>query len=236
MTDRQMSTNHNLWISIALISLGVIFLLDNLGFIYAWDVLDFWPVILIAIGVIKLLGSNFKDVYSSSILIILGFIFLLLTLDFLYWMDIWDFWPLILILIGGRIIYQQFRPDPDYNDSTRITENRIDAVAIFGGKEVRLDSSNFEGGSVTAMFGGSEVRLENARLAPGRNVIDLFVMFGGAEIYVPDDWQVVLKALPLFGGSEDKRRARPLDAEDTGDVLIIKGLVLFGGIELKSAS
>jgi predicted membrane protein len=227
--------NSNLWISILLIGVGIIFLMDNLGFIYAWDILDFWPLILVAIGLIKLLGSNFKDIYSSSILIILGFLFLLMSLDYLYWIDIWDFWPVILIFIGGRIIYNHMRPQDFQEKKTGVTENRVDAVSIFGGKEVRIDSDHFEGGSITALFGGTEVRLDNARLAPGKNTIDIFIMFGGAEIRVPDNWQVVLKAFPLFGGSEDKRRQRPVGELPSGDVLIIKGFVMFGGIELKSA-
>ncbi|MCE2540911.1 MAG: hypothetical protein J4G16_11150, partial [Acidobacteria bacterium] len=33
------------------ITLGVVFLLDNLGFVRTWQVLRFWPVILIAAGV-----------------------------------------------------------------------------------------------------------------------------------------------------------------------------------------
>ncbi len=234
MEDRK-SMNSNFWISIALIGLGVIFLMDNLGFIYAWDVLDFWPVFLIAIGVVKLIGSNFKDIYSSSILIILGFVLLMITLNFLYWVDIWDLWPLVLIIVGGRIIYNQNRSHDQYNEKkSQLSENRVDAVAIFGGKNVRINSDNFEGGSITALFGGTEIYLSDARLAPGNNVIDLFVMFGGTEIYIPDNWQVVMKAFPLFGGTEDKRRPPAVDVPLTEDTLVIKGLVMFGGIEIKS--
>jgi hypothetical protein len=51
------------------------------------------------------------------------------------------------------------------------------------------------------------------------------------EIYVPRDWTVVSKVTTLMGGFIDKRRPTTVLPTKT---VIISGLVLMGGIEIKS--
>jgi predicted membrane protein len=219
-----------------LILLGVYLLLENLGFIYIGNLWDYWPLILVGIGLVKLLNSNFKDIYSAGILIVIGLLLLLISTDYLYFDDIWQFWPLILVFIGARIIWNHYiREDkPGYREAAT-SQDRVDAVVVFGGREIRVTSDHFEGGNIISIFGGAEIYFANSRLAPGNNVLDVFVMFGGAELYVPRDWNVVIKGLPLFGALEDERRASPPEEFSTENTLVIKGLVLFGGLSVKDA-
>lgn len=234
MNERQIKTGPSFWISIVLILLGVYLLLENFGFIYL-DIWDFWPLILVAIGLVKLIGSNFKDVYSSVILIVVGFLLFLIKMNYIEFYQVRQFWPLILVLIGAKIIWNHFvrENNPGYRKDT-YSQDRLDAVAIFGGREVKVNSDRFEGGNITSIFGGAEVDFSNSRLAPGENILDVFVMFGGAELHVPRDWNVVLNGLPIFGGFADERKAYPpadIPAENT---LIIKGMALFGGLSIKN--
>jgi len=112
----------------------------------------------------------------------------------------------------------------------------IDDIALFSGSTKIITSNNFRGGKMTAIFGGSEVNLTRAKLAPGRNILNVFFMFGGSEIIVPSDWNVVLEATPVFGGFSDERYVPKSFQTDSGSesVLIIRGLVIFGGAEIKS--
>ncbi len=111
----------------------------------------------------------------------------------------------------------------------------IEDVAIFSGTSKRIVTNNFRGGSMTAIFGGSELDLTRSRLAPGKNYLNVFFMFGGSEIIVPSDWNIVLEATPIFGGFSDERYvARPVNINENDSVLYIKGLVIFGGAEIKS--
>jgi len=112
----------------------------------------------------------------------------------------------------------------------------IDDVAIFSGSTKKINTLNFKGGRMTAIFGGSEVNLSKSRLAPGENILNVFFMFGGSEIIVPSDWNVIIEATPIFGGFSDERYvSKDLQMKDENkSVLVIKGLVIFGGAELKS--
>jgi predicted membrane protein len=97
-----------------------------------------------------------------------------------------------------------------------------------------MNTQNFRGGKLTAVFGGSEIDLFDCRLAEGTNYLDVFAMFGGTDITMPSDWNVKVEVLPIFGGFTDKRRKEPNHVPDPERKLIIKGLVLFGGGNLKS--
>ena len=223
----------NFWLAVILIAVGILFLLDNLDVLDILAFKKFWPVILIAIGLMKLTGSNFQDKSSASVLISIGLLFLLLNLNILYWGDIRQFWPLILILIGVSIIFKHRTRSA--GDGSKHSENRVDVVAIFGGNSKIITSDHFEGGNVTALFGGAKLDFGGAKLAEGENVLDVFSMFGGAEIRIPEDWNVQIKGVPIFGGFEDGRRNIPAEKKTKGRVLIIKGFVVFGGLELKDA-
>lgn len=239
MSNRNSGKSANVWISIILIVVGVLFLLQNFDIFYIGDFWDYWPLILIAIGISKLLHSNFKDVYSASVLILVGVLLQLMTLDIIELSDVLQFWPVILIIIGIRIILNQKRTEgvPAEGEApagTGSTENRVDAVALFGGREMHLNTDHFEGGNVTALFGGTHLHFGGARLAPGKHTLDIFAMFGGVEIFAPPDWNIVLKGLPVFGGFSDSRK-KIAPAEETSGTLIISGVVVFGGLEIKDA-
>jgi len=223
----------NFWLAVILIAVGILFLLDNLNVLDIGNFWEFWPVILIAVGLMKLTGSNFQDKSSASVLIGIGLLFLLLNLNILYWDEIWQFWPLILILIGVSIIFKHRTRSA--GDGSKHSENRVDVVAIFGGNSKIITSDHFEGGNVTALFGGAKLDFGGAKLAEGENVLDVFSMFGGAEIRIPEDWNVQIKGVPIFGGFEDGRHSIPAEEKTKGGTLVIKGFVMFGGLELKDA-
>jgi len=85
------------------------------------------------------------------------------------------------------------------------------------------------------MFGGSEVDLRDAKQSSGEAKFDVFVMFGGAEITVPKDWEIVIKGLPLFGGMDDKTSAPAREGELVDpSTLVINYLALFGGVEVNN--
>ena len=40
----------------------------------------------------------------------------------------------------------------------------------------------------------------DAQLAPGKNYIDVFCMFGGSKFLIPADWKVRVEVTAIFGG------------------------------------
>ena len=61
-------------------------------------------------------------------------------------------------------------------------------------------------------------------------VLDVFAMWGGIEITVPEGWQVDLRLVPLLGGFED--RTRPVGTGAGGSLLVIRGTVVMAGGEV----
>lgn len=224
-------------IAILLILAGGLMLLDTFEIVdislrhYIFN----WKTILIAIGLV-ILGSN-KNPVSGYILIGLGILFWLPSI-FDYDLELSKvFWPLMLIGIGLVIISRRgrhHRRDVNFTapDGT-ISSDYLDDISIFGGGMKRFSSKNFSGGTITAIFGGSEIDLTTAELAPEGAVVDAFTMFGGTKLIVPGSWQVKSDVVSILGGFNDKRHIKPEVSIDN-KLLVIKGFVMFGGVEIKS--
>ena len=63
----------------------------------------------------------------------------------------------------------------------------ISGVAVLGGGHRGNNSRSFRGGELTAVMGGCEIDLRQAAIE-GEAVIDVFALWGGIEIRVPEDW------------------------------------------------
>lgn len=103
--------------------------------------------------------------------------------------------------------------------------------SVFGGSERIMHSQNFKGGEIVAIFGGSKIDLTQCTLAPGQNRLEVKAVFGGTTLVVPNDWNISFESVNIFGGFADKRRNINIDPRKT---LIISGMALFGGGEIKS--
>ena len=68
----------------------------------------------------------------------------------------------------------------------------------------------------------------------GEAILEVNCVFGGVEIRVPETWHVHSRNLPVFGGYEDKTRHPNNPAVGSPKTLIVTGMVVFGGIEIKN--
>ena len=86
--------------ALIVIGIGVIFLLNNLNIFHAYDWWHYWPVILIAAGLVKLVDSpHSTGRLTGGIMVGVGSLFLADTLGFLN-LSWENFWPLVLIGVG----------------------------------------------------------------------------------------------------------------------------------------
>jgi predicted membrane protein len=104
------------------------------------------------------------------------------------------------------------------------------SMAIMGGVSRGNNSKAFRGADLLAIMGGCEIDLRKAAIN-GEAVIDVFTMWGGIEIRVPEDWTVVSNIVPLLGGVDDKTRP-PQGA--TAHTLKLRGFAIMGGVEIKN--
>jgi predicted membrane protein len=138
----------------------------------------------------------------------------------------------VVFVIAGIYIITRSRKTDSFNPEDQTShQDTIDDTAIFGGGDRVMTSSNFRGGNLTAIFGGSNIDLTSCQLAEGESVLDVFYMFGGSKIRVPQDWNVHLSVTGIFGGMSDKRTLVDPDKYAT-KTLYVKGIALFGGAEL----
>lgn len=219
----------NLMFGLVILLLGVVFALDNLDIVAARRFLDYWPVGLILIGAAKLqeVRSGHGGPVGGILFITAGAWLLLDNLDLID-VSLFAFWPVLLIIAGGVIVAQGLRR-PRTALATR-DDQTLNAIAVMSGVKRGSNASTFRGGELAAFMGGCEIDLRQAAIH-GEAVIDVFAMWGGIEIRVPENWTVIGRVLPLMGGFEDATRP-PKDA--TGHRLIVRGVVLMGGVEVKN--
>jgi predicted membrane protein len=152
------------------------------------------------------------------------------------------YWPLILVAIGVAILLRRRESPklPTLNDdvNTEIPNdnsfNTFDDFVIFGGREIFVNSQALAGGKATSIFGGIEFDLRKANLKPGGAVIDCVSVFGGCGFKIPMDWNVRNEVTTIFGAFTDKRGDTYSDKYyDPSKTVVIKGVSIFGGIEVK---
>jgi predicted membrane protein len=224
--------NKRALLGLLLVLVGIVVIIANFNlFPYGLrPVLFSWPALLILLGIFFLFSREGRT--AGWILIFIGGIFMIPRM----WHDVpwgWHqmFWPAVLLGVGAILIVrgvsrrrESFEDGPEY----------LDDMSIFGGGDRVISSQNFKGGRVTAIFGGSKYNMINAQLAKGRNVIDIFTVFGGCKFIVPSDWEIKIDVSAIFGGFSDKRIVQRDTPRDPSKELIIKGVALFGGGDVVS--
>ena len=226
------TTDRRVWLGAILIILGGLFLLNSL------DIFDFrftrifisWPFFFLVIGLYILVQTE-KKVFGA-ILTGLGGLFLIPRIIpgvYISWSVVF---PILLIAVGLYIILHS-RKNTEFLRG-EIKEDTVDDISIFGGGDKIVTSKNFKGGNITAIFGGSEINMTQCQLAEGVNSIDVFALFGGTTIIVPKHWNVVVSVSSILGGFSNKGIKDPTIEIDTSRSLVIKGLVIFGGGEVKN--
>jgi predicted membrane protein len=242
-------------IGLAIVLAGILFTLDNLRLIHAGDYLSYWPVILVAIGVTRMAQTSSWVSYGWSLVWIVAGLWLLGENIGLITISIWALWPLVLVLIGATILWRACCPPQLQGPADQLRrgtptdapnaagapaaarayvpsrDSFVRAAAVMGGIERATDSADFRGADLLAIMGGCELDLRHATIAGDEAVVDVMVFMGGIEIYVPDTWAIEAKVLPLMGGLGDETR---LNKSGPTKRLVVRGLALMGGIEIKN--
>ncbi|RPH34479.1 MAG: hypothetical protein EHM93_00155 [Bacteroidales bacterium] len=235
--NEQIPRNNNskrVIIGLVLITLAGFLFADSFEYIdFNWR-RYFWQLLLIVIGLISLAKNESRT--TGIILICIGGFFLAekaLEFDFRIRHL---FWPTVLAVVGLLFIFRKKGHNNHIFSGREAinTDDAIDDVAIFGGSEQKVKSKNFKGGRITNIFGGSVFDMLDAQLAPGKSYIDVFCMFGGSKFLIPADWKVRVEITAIFGGWADKRKSITTTETSHDRELVLKGLVLFGGGEVKN--
>jgi hypothetical protein len=228
-------------------AVGVLFLLRNLDIFYFDSIWQFWPVILIVIGISKLSTSAGQPggVFTGLLLMGLGAVFLLQSLHYLPG-QIWQYvWPGILIAVGLAMLARHLdwglpppaaapppsgaAPPPEGSPA-----NRLHIEVVFGGDRRALISDDFEGGKIAAIFGGVEVDLRRAATRRKEVVVHADAVFGGVELLVPEAWRTEVRGSGVFGGYLDKTHRPHQPPDPDAPRLIVRGGAVFGSVIVRN--
>lgn len=236
-------------IGLLIIAAGILLLLKSLGIGTDYNVGDFWPVILIVIGLGKILQpKQHRQLYWGFIITAIGTLFLLNNLAYIhFWFD--DLWPILLILLGIEILRcgvfkhkfnltccthdkgkHHFKTWKGISNSNNVDKDIVDISVILGGGEYKFTNKQLKGGSVSTIMGGCDLDFRNAEMEKEEMVLEISSIMGGVDIKVPSHWDVVMQGTPILGSVEDKTR-KP---KNPSKKLIINGSAIMGGIEVKN--
>ncbi len=236
--DRFPENRNRVLIGLLLVIAGMILILKKTTILpepldnFIDDIIFSWQMLLIIIGIVTLTGSGNKT--PGIVLIAVGGFFMIPQLFSNFFESFNFFWPAIFIVVGIVILINSRRlGDAIRHTSDESKADMIDYVNVFSGAERQLITDNFMGGKVTSIFGGGEVDLTRSSLAPGNNVIEITCIFGGTTLLVPENWNVIIDLTPILGGFTDGRKISGDVLKDTTRSLTIKGVVIFGGGEIK---
>jgi predicted membrane protein len=251
--ESRRSGDSHVWTGVFILLIGVAALLrTTMEGLPAW--LFTWPMFLVALGLFIGLKHRFRGAAWFILMLVGGaFLYNKINPD----IEIRQYiWPAVLILVGGMLIIRprrcynrektddQKKNSPEvvfdvtagveepYSSHTDYNEDFVDSTSFFGGAKKNIISKNFKGGDLVNIFGGTELDLTRADFN-GTATIELTTIFGGTKLIVPSNWTVKSEAVTIFGGLEDKRNSQTL-IDNPGKVLLLKGTVIFGGIEIKS--
>lgn len=352
MSDPRHPSRHFI-VGVVILLLGLVLLLDQLGFTEANKIFLFWPLILLYFGLHKLLGSGeMVGRFWGGFLTLLGLSFLLEELGFSY-VRLGTIWPVFLVCVGVLLILRRYesrkappyyppppppgvdvpqpgvpgsepqaaspppppppeaqasaqtppqqppnypgwdpenwrhqrawgrferemnrisdrinnrweprtnwqpnsgqRPDSNWQPRSNwqtdgawyaSSQSRLDEVNIFWGGRKRIISKSFTGGEIVSIFGGFEIDLTEADIQGAEAKLEIVAIFGGGEVRVPKNWNVILKTVGIFGGASDRTlhpqqdnshsSASGVPAGPAVKTLIIDGVSLFGGVGIKN--
>jgi predicted membrane protein len=186
------------------------------------------------IGVIILVSD--KDSLFGVILIVVGGGNIIARYFHKSFYDvIYEYWPFLIIALGIFIVLKTFGSGKSNEQEIIEAEDYfLDAFSIFGNNDKYIKSKSFKGGKLTSLFGELKINLAESDIQESPQELDILTLFGASEILIPSDWEVILKTTTIFGGFSDERAKQKLDDDVNKKVLIVKGLILFGGGEIKS--
>ncbi len=232
-------------LGVIVIGLGLLFLLDNLGFINVRYTFRFWPTILIIFGLLKISQSHTRSGYIlGGVMVLLGLSWTLKAMGLLYinWSMLW---PLLIIAVGVAVVSkslpggQQRQRRRHFsaqqggtaasdafgqprNGAVSLDKDVADATAAPGASGQADDDSIIE---VTAILGGYVRRVSSQRFRGG----DINVIMAGCEIDLRQasiEGEAVLNVFALCGGVTIKI---PPDWS-----VVLQGTPILGGFEEKT--
>ena len=188
-----------------------------------------WTLFIIIPCVIGLFTEREKT--GNIIGILVGVFLLLCCQDVLSFSMFWKLLiPAAIVIIGLKMVLTGLFG----NKANEIMKQlKLDGkepkvgCATFSGCDMNYDGEVFEGAELTAVFGGVKCDLRNAVIGQDC-AIQVSAIFGGIDIFVPDNVNVKVNANGIFGGVSNKTAVH-----QNAPTIYVSGTCIFGGVDIK---
>ena len=175
---------------------------------------------------------NDKEKTSSLIFLIIGVWLFLAERDLIeYELLIKLLLPVILISIGLLLVFKDVL-SINGKEIKKINANNKESnnyIAVFGSQDLKFEDEKVENLDLKSLFGGIKLDLRDAKIETDI-VINTLSVFGGIDIYVPDDVKVKVSSTPFLGGVEVIRGKQSSKKEIT---IYLNSVCIFGGVDVK---
>ena len=174
-----------------------------------------------------------KEKTGNIVGLLIGIALLLACQDILNFELVWKLLlPAILVAIGISIIFKDTIGGKVSKEIKKLNESKPkdnEYCATFSGQNLKFDGEKFTGTDLTAVFGGIKCDLRNA-IIEENVVINTSSIFGGIDIFVPENVKVKVKSSSIFGGVSDNKKH---SQNENAPIVYINATCLFGGVEIK---
>jgi predicted membrane protein len=223
MSENQKGMNPAVLNGSALILVGVLLLLDQLNIIS----FDFWALIFVVFGVLKILQSSCMSGRLWGFLLLMVGVGLELEHLGRFRLHLDRTWP-VFVIAAGVILLLRAYGTPTKSDG--ILSPHLNVFAVLGGGEYRIRAKNFRGGELVACMGGFDIDMRDADIEGNEATINVTAFMGGGVIRVPENWAVTMQVSAFMGGHSLKARERVQPTK----TLIVKGVAVMGGVEVRN--
>lgn len=228
-----MNTMKNIFWGIILIILGLIWGLNALDITHINIFFNGWWTLFIIVPCFVGLFND-KDKTGNIIGILIGIALLLCCLGLLDFDIIWKLaFPTILVIVGLSFIFKDSlnsKINKEINKINKGNNSNNEYCATFSSQNVNLDEEEFKGVNLTSVFGGIKCDLRKAIIKENQ-VINCSAIFGGIDIFVPDNVKVKIRSNSIFGGVSNKQKNTSKDKNEK--IIYINATIMFGGIDIK---
>ncbi len=228
---RHRQRSHGIIPGLVLVAWGGLLLLREVGVIDpAVRALDFWPLVLVGLGIsIAAHRRGFAGVLVGIAVALLGAGMIAQRLGYGV-PGAGQLWPLAIIAAGLVVIWNGLTGHRRRRfSSERVSADDLHRSVTMGELALAIDSQQFRGGTLSVTMGEIRVDLRRAAMPGEETALDLSLTMGSIELQVPSNWQVVNDIAPFGGSIEDRTEPRP-DGAGVLKRLVLRGKITMGAV------
>lgn len=227
-----MKKSRNVMWGIVLIIIGVILGGNALEIFNINLFFDGWWTLFIIVPSLIGIFTDY-DKKGNVISFIIGILLLLACNGVFNFELVWKLiLPIIIIFIGLSMVFKDTF-SKEVNNKIKKLNNGLSSdegySAMFSSQNINFDNEEFKSTNLNAVFGGIKFDLKNAIIKEDV-VINASSIFGGIDIYVPDNCKVKIKSNSIFGGVSNNKKYNSKDGNYT---IFINATCMFGGVQIK---